>query len=337
MPEKLEDSPAAPLTIVAGLLGELAHAIGVHGLSRGLWRNQVGLGHLGPGGIGSGAEQARAAHSLDGLRVWNRLKEWEDAAPPPSPGNEPVTSAEILERLDQLLGSEAENRSEQSTYATDAGLAFLPKEHPEHPQAIIAEAGTGVGKTLGYIAPASVWAEKNEAPVWISTFTRNLQRQLDRELDKLYPDPATKALRAVIRKGRENYMCLLNFEDAIAQSQGLDRVTLGLTARWITATRDGDMVGGDFPAWLGDLLGRRRTIDLTDTRGECIYSACQHYGRCFIEKSVRRARRARLVVANHAVVMLQLALGQRVRVPHATCLMKAIIYLTLRTVHFRRI
>ena len=135
-------------------------------------------------------------------------QEWEDAAPPPSPGNEPVTSAEILERLDQLLGSEAENRSEQSTYATDAGLAFLPKEQPEHPQAIIAEAGTGVGKTLGYIAPASVWAEKNEAPVWISTFTRNLQRQLDRELDKLYPDPATKALRAVIRKGRENYMCL---------------------------------------------------------------------------------------------------------------------------------
>ena len=47
------------------------------------------------------------------------------------------------------------------------------------------------------------------------------------ELDKLYPDPTFKALRAVIRKGRENYMCLLNFEDAIAQSQGLDRVTLG--------------------------------------------------------------------------------------------------------------
>ena len=310
VPNKLEDSPAALLTIVARLLGELAYADrSARSIARAMAESGWSWGISVLAALDQGREQTRATHSLDGLRVWNRLKEWEDAAPPPSPGNEPVTSTEILDRLDQLLGSEAENRSEQSTYATDAGLAFLPKEHPEHPKAIIAEAGTGVGKTLGYIAPASVWAEKNEAPVWISTFTRNLQRQLDRELDKLYPDPATKALRAVIRKGRENYMCLLNFEDAIAQSQGLDRVTLGLTARWITATRDGDMVGGDFPAWLGDLLGRRRTIDLTDTRGECIYAACQHYGRCFIEKSVRRARRARLVVANHAVVMLQLALG----------------------------
>ena len=63
-------------------------------------------------------------------------------------------------------------------------------------------------------------------------------------------------------------------------------------------------------AWLSDLLGRTRTIDLTDTRGECIYSGCQHYGRCFIEKSIRRARRAPLVVANHALVMLQLVLGE---------------------------
>ena len=310
VPDNLEGSPAALLTIVAELLDELAYADrSARPIAWAMADSGWSWGISALTALDQGREPVQTGHPLDGLRVWNRLKEWEDAAPPPSPGNQPVTSAEILERLDQLLGSEAEDRPEQATYATDAGLAFLPKEHPERPQAIIAEAGTGVGKTLGYIAPASVWAEKNEAPVWISTFTRNLQRQLDGELNKLYPDPATKALRAVIRKGRENYMCLLNFEDAIAQSHGADRVTLGLTARWITATRDGDMVGGDFPAWLGDLLGRRRTIDLTDTRGECIYSACQHYGRCFVEKSIRRARRARLVVANHAVVMLQLALG----------------------------
>ncbi|MCK5547248.1 MAG: ATP-dependent DNA helicase, partial [Rhodospirillaceae bacterium] len=69
------------------------------------------------------------------------------------------------------------------------------------------------------------------------------------------------------------------------------------------------MVGGDFPAWLEGLLGRATTIDLTDTRGECLYSACSHYRKCFIEHSQRRATRARLVIANHALVMVQTMLG----------------------------
>ena len=112
-----------------------------------------------------------------------------------------------------------------------------------------------------------------------------------------------------MRKGRENYLCLLNYEDQLKEAQGGDLVALGLVARWILATRDGDMIGGDFPAWLADLMGRRRTVELTDQRGECVYSACAHYGKCFIEKSIRRARRARLVVANHALVMVQAALG----------------------------
>ena len=55
------------------------------------------------------------------------------------------------------------------------------------------------------------------------------------------------------------------------------------------------MVGGDFPAWLAGLAGRGRTLGLTDRRGECIYSACPHYKKCFIERGIRRARRAEWV------------------------------------------
>ena len=85
---------------------------------------------------------------------------------------------------------------------------------------MLAEAGTGVGKTLGYIAPASLWAEKNQGAVWMSTYTRNLQSQIDGELDRLYPDPAQKRRRVVIRKGRENFLCLLNYEDAARAAPG---------------------------------------------------------------------------------------------------------------------
>ena len=52
------------------------------------------------------------------------------------------------------------------------------------------------------------------------------------------------------------------------------------------------MVGGDFPGWLADLLGQAVTTDLTDTRGECVYTACAHFRKCFIERQVRKARRA---------------------------------------------
>lgn len=247
-----------------------------------------------------------------GLRIWDMLPEWEDRPPPPKATDFPVTPIEARSRLKALLsGSASEDRKEQQDFTAGITAAFDACNNMDEPIFVLAEAGTGVGKTLGYIAPASVWAEKNEGCVWISTYTRNLQRQLDGELDRLYPDPEQKNKFAVIRKGRENYFCILNFEEAYsrARNRTVDNIALGLIARWAMASRDGDMVGGDFPAWLEGLLGRSLSIDLTDTRGECLYSACQHYKKCFIEHSQRRAVRARLVIANHALVMVRAMLG----------------------------
>jgi ATP-dependent DNA helicase DinG len=247
-----------------------------------------------------------------GLDVWAELDEWSEHAPEPAAGSAPVEPAEVRQRLALLLGQDAEARPQQADYASAITAAFTPREVQGEPHFVLAEAGTGVGKTLGYIAPASLWAEKNGGAVWLSTYTRNLQHQIDGELDRLYPDRRTKTLRAVIRKGRENYLCLLNLEDSARgiPTRPNDAVALGLMARWALASRDGDMVGGDFPGWLPDLIGRPRSLGLSDRRGECVYSACTHYRRCFIERSVRRARRADIVVANHALVMIQAALHQ---------------------------
>ncbi|RDD61054.1 ATP-dependent DNA helicase [Ferruginivarius sediminum] len=257
---------------------------------------------------GEGGEAPRRGH---GLRVWERFGEWSETAPEPPAGNQPVSAEEARHRLAELLGEDAEARPQQADYASAVTHAFQPRETPDAPNMVLAEAGTGVGKTLGYIAPASVWSQKNAGPVWLSTYTRNLQHQIDGELDRLFPERREKARRVVVRKGRENYLCLLNLEEAVRglQVRGQDAVAVGLMARWTAATRDGDMVGGDFPGWLADLLGRGKTLGLTDRRGECIYSACPHYKTCFIEHSIRRARRADIVVANHALVMIQAALG----------------------------
>ncbi|MBP7062743.1 ATP-dependent DNA helicase [Ferrovibrio sp.] len=246
-----------------------------------------------------------------GLDVWSELPEWSDFAPPPPPDTQSVSPAEARERLRRLLGEMAELREAQADYAATTAQAFAPRAELGMPEMVLSEAGTGIGKTLGYIAPASVWAEKNGGTVWLSTYTKNLQRQLDRELDRLYPNAGDKAAKVVLRKGRENYLCLLNLDDASqsAAARPADIIALGLVARWVQATRDGDIAGGDFPAWLIDLHGRGRTLGLTDQRGECIHAACPHYRKCFIERSLRRARRADMVIANHALVMIQAAIG----------------------------
>src|SRR5277367_4578034 len=150
-----------------------------------------------------------------GLRVWIGLDEWSEPSPAPPPGNQPVGPEEARSRLAELLGAAAERRPQQSDYAAAVTPAFAPRDQPDHPRAVLADAGTGVGKTLGYIAAASLWAEKNRGSVWISTYTRNLQTQIAGELDRLYPDPELKRRNVVIRKGRENFLCLLNYEDAL--------------------------------------------------------------------------------------------------------------------------
>src|SRR5262245_37060176 len=209
-----------------------------------------------------------------GLDAWRRLTEWSEHAPEPPPGHHGGSDAEARARLAQLVGEGAEARPQQADYASAASAAFQPRQRAGEPAMVLAEAGTGVGKTLGYVAPASLWAEKNGGAVWISTFTRTLQHQIDHELDRLYPSPPVKALKAVVRKGRENYLCLLNLEDAARAvlMRPQDAVALGLMARWAEASRDGDMTGGDFPGWLPDLIGRSRSIGLADRRGEGVHS-----------------------------------------------------------------
>ncbi len=262
---------------------------------------------------GRAAERALASVTPGrrGLAVWRALPEIPDQPADGPPGQQPVHAQEARWQLASLLGGSAESRPSQADYASATALAFAPRQTEGQPNIVLAEAGTGVGKTLGYLAPASVWARKNSGTVWVSTYTRNLQHQIDQELDRLYPDPVDKALKAVVRKGRENYLCLLNLEEntQIAATRPAEAVGVGLMARWVLATRDGDLTGGDFPGWLPELLGRARTLGLADRRGECIFAACHHFNRCFVERSVRRAKRAEIVVANHALVMVQSALG----------------------------
>jgi ATP-dependent DNA helicase DinG len=222
-----------------------------------------------------------------------------------------LPDAEVLDRLAQVTGSNAEIREGQRTFAIGAAKCFAPRSERGAPHLVLAEAGTGIGKTLGYLAPAALWNELSGGSLWVSTYTKALQRQLDAESQRLYPDAAQWQRRVAVRKGRENYLCLLNLEDALQGGfAGRGAILAQLVARWAAYSRDGDMIGGDLPGWLTGLFRRAGTAALTDRRGECVYAGCPHYRKCFIERSVRASQQADIVIANHALVMVNAARGR---------------------------
>ncbi|MCX8505388.1 MAG: ATP-dependent DNA helicase [Alphaproteobacteria bacterium] len=260
-----------------------------------------------------------------GLAVWKKLPEIQWGPPPPPPSQLSVSEAETRLHLARILGQNSEIRPSQADFSAAITWAFHPRAEENAPNVVLAEAGTGVGKTLAYLAPAQLWAKRNHGGVVISTFTRNLQSQIMRELERLYPSHADMLQRCVVRKGRENYICLLNYQEAVdrlpfaildeaslfvgtpTQPQ-TEAIGLGLMARWLAATEDGDLTGGrDFAGYLPELVGRSSTSDLADKRGECIHAGCVHYRKCLVERSIHRAEQAEIIVANHALVLSQLA------------------------------
>ncbi|MFL6795643.1 MAG: ATP-dependent DNA helicase [Sphingomicrobium sp.] len=275
----------------------------------GAWTSNATLHRLGWGWaplVGARLEPPERGERM----LFSRLRQWEEAAERPPPRPVLVDPADASRKLDQLTGR-AEPREGQRAMAEAAAAVFAPKRGRDSPNLLLAEAGTGIGKTLAYLAPASLWADSAGGTVWVSTFTKALQRQLDGEGPKLFADAKERARRIVIRKGRENYLCLLNLEDALQGAfAGRAAILAQLVGRWAAYTKDGDMVGGDLPGWLPSLFRRAGAAALTDRRGECVYAGCPHYRRCFIERAERASREADIVIANHALVMVNAARGR---------------------------
>jgi ATP-dependent DNA helicase DinG len=169
---------------------------------------------------------------------------------------------------------------------------------------LVAEAGTGTGKTLGYLVPA-VLARRR---VLVSTGTRTLQDQV------FYKDlPAlTRALGAPIRaaymKGRTNYLCLHRFDRLTEAEPGLpadERRWLGRVGEWAAATETGDRgeiedLPDDFPFW----------SELSATSEQCLGRDCARYTDCFITRMRDRAAEADIVIVNHHLLCADASVRQ---------------------------
>ncbi|WP_456443583.1 helicase C-terminal domain-containing protein [Caldithrix abyssi] len=179
---------------------------------------------------------------------------------------------------------------------------------------VVAEAGTGTGKSMAYLVPAIEWAVKNRHAgqrVVVSTNTKNLQEQLFfKDLPTLYATVENK-FKAVLLKGRYNYLCLEKWHTVLTDmNQRIsrdERTRLLPLVYWVEQTRTGDIMEN-----AGFQLERNIGLweKLTAEPSYCPGKACKYYDDCFLMKAREHARRADVVVVNHALLFADLASGR---------------------------
>ncbi len=159
------------------------------------------------------------------------------------------------------------------------------------------EAGTGVGKSYAYLIPSMLWAVQNRERVIISTGTINLQQQL---VEKDIPEAARiigRKVKAVLLKGRQNYICLRRLSDAASDVDGdmfdADREIIENMCSWAETTETGSRSDLSFmpteSAW---------TRVNSESDG-CMGARCPHRDRCFVMKVRKEASDANIIVVNH--------------------------------------
>jgi len=185
----------------------------------------------------------------------------------------------------------------------ELALQVLAALHEDRP--LIAEAGTGTGKSLAYLVPSALWALANDSKVVVSTFTRALQAQLLRD-DLPILGRAGVEIRAAVLQGRNNYLCKRRLGLAVAEDEALLDTerdpTLPEIAAWDQVTEIG--ARGDLPVDLQPGTWERIESDSDLT----LRVRCPHYEACHYYQARRNAAAAHIVVSNHALLMADLSL-----------------------------
>jgi ATP-dependent DNA helicase DinG len=194
-----------------------------------------------------------------------------------------------------------EYRPQQLEMAEAVDATFRGSEH------LIVEAGTGVGKSFAYLAPAIYFALEEDEKIIISTNTINLQEQLIYKdipfLKSVLPEP----FNAVLVKGRGNYLCLRRLDNLLTYDRALFDTTdeveeIQRIIKWSNKTKDGSLADIE-PQPMSDVWGQ-----VAAESDNCLRVRCPNYKKCFYFKARRQIEKADLVVVNHHLLFSDWAL-----------------------------
>lgn len=178
-------------------------------------------------------------------------------------------------------------------------MAMAVAEALEARESLVAEAGTGVGKSLAYLLPTARYSIETGRKAIVSTHTINLQEQLIHKdipiVRKLLDDP----LPAVLLKGRQNYLCPARLNRARQQTGDLftssENEELEAIARWAEGTRDGTLSDLDFQP------SHKVWLQVCSEAHICTTRHCGPRGNCFFQEARKAAADARILVVNHTL------------------------------------
>jgi ATP-dependent DNA helicase DinG len=172
----------------------------------------------------------------------------------------------------------------------------------------IAEAGTGVGKSLAYLLPALSWVCRNEERVVISTATINLQEQLMDKDIPLVRRLLGRDVQAVLVKGRGNYLCRARLKEALDEKSLFEEeanTALDSLEKWADETPTGSRSDLSF------FPGEGVWSQVCSEADSCLGLRCSCREKCFLLKARREAAAARILVVNHHLLFADLALRVR--------------------------
>jgi len=206
-----------------------------------------------------------------------------------------------------------ENRQEQIDMAVEVNDAFAASKH------LAVEAGTGVGKSLAYLIPAALVAQRNNITVGIGTKTNTLTDQLINKDLPLLNEALGGTLRYTALKGYENYLCLHKLEGELRELS-LEPYEACVALAWVATHPWGDFESMNF-YWKTDARWVLNARSL-----ECSKRKCRFYPNlCYVHGARARARSSHIVVTNHALLFRDSA--------SANALLPPIRYLILDEAH----
>ncbi len=169
------------------------------------------------------------------------------------------------------------------------------------------EAGTGVGKSFAYLLPAMMWSAENKERVVISTGTINLQQQLFEKDIPLAKKLLDKDIKAILVKGRQNYICLRRFNETSKEQDMFNDQDeeLETISKWVAKTQTGS--NSDLPFLPNPVLWQR----INSESDACMGQRCKYFENCFVMKVRKEAADANLLIVNHHLLFadIEMRLG----------------------------
>jgi ATP-dependent DNA helicase DinG len=195
-----------------------------------------------------------------------------------------------------------EFRPQQQQLAMEVAQALAER------RSVVAEAGTGVGKSLAYLVPAARYALETGRKAVISTHTINLQEQLVRKDIPIVRKLLGEELPAVLLKGRQNYLCPSRLRRALEQSADLFTTTeseeLNHIRTWAEGTKDGTLSDLEFQPSM------KVWLQVCSETHLCTARHCGPRGNCFFQEARKAAADAKLLVVNHTLFFALLDTGE---------------------------